>query len=92
MAAKDAELTVGQVAEKLGGVHPETVRRYLKDDLLQGRRLPKGHRRVFASSVEELIRVMGMPEGDDKVMAFAALQERNRKERERRERAEQTFE
>lgn len=85
MAAKDAELTVGQVAEKLGGVHTETVRRYLNDDLLQGRRLPKGHRRVFASSVDALIRVMAMPEGDSKVAAFANLQERNREERERRE-------
>jgi excisionase family DNA binding protein len=71
-------LTVGEVAEMLDGVHPETVRRYLKSGMLRSRpRLPRGHRRIDKDSVIELIDVMSKPDGPKKEAELQALIDRN---------------
>lgn len=77
MAGDGTWLTVGEAAERLGGVHPETIRRYARDGLLYAKRLPKGHRRVWAESIGELEAVESMPPGPEKDAAVAELRARN---------------
>lgn len=78
MVGKSAGLSVGEVAEMLGGVHPETVRRYLKAGLLRALpRLPKGHRRIVRESVEELMAAMAEPDGPEKEARLKGIVDRH---------------
>ena len=44
-------LTTGQAAARMG-VSESTIRAYLEAGLLQGHKLPSGHRRIESSSVD----------------------------------------
>lgn len=61
-------LTIGEVLAKLraeGFTDSEsTVRRMIDDGLLRSHRTGKGHRRVKATSVDELIASRNQPEKD----------------------------
>lgn len=50
-SSQGALLTPGEAAKKLG-VHVKTVGRYCRDGKLSFVKLPYGHRRIYASSVE----------------------------------------
>lgn len=57
-------LTVGEAAAKLG-VSDTTVRSYIAAGRLTATRLPSGHRRVLAESVEAMRQeIYGEPEPD----------------------------
>ncbi|MFB6392661.1 helix-turn-helix domain-containing protein [Polymorphospora lycopeni] len=77
MADGQGWLIVSKAAEMLGGVDPQTVRRYIADDLLHAVRLPKGHRRVDPASVRELLEASAMAPGPDREKAFEELRARN---------------
>jgi DNA-binding transcriptional MerR regulator len=64
---------VGRAAEVLG-VHPETVRRYLRDGLLRGRRLTsRGNRQIDENSVRELVAIAALPEPEQTIARDALL-------------------
>ena len=71
-------LTVGAAAERLGGIHPETVRRYADEGLLRSYRLAKGHRRIAEDSVEALNAALDLPPGPEREAALEELRRRNR--------------
>ncbi len=77
-------LTVSKAAKLLGGIHPETVRRYAAADFLYMERLPRGHRRIDPASVQALNDANALPEGDERDEAIATLREKNRLRAERR--------
>jgi DNA-binding transcriptional MerR regulator len=77
-ADEDRLLPPREIAAILGGVHPDTVRRYADDGLLQSRRVSlRGHRRISEQSAHELAAVLAMDLGPDRDAALEALRRRN---------------
>lgn len=73
--ANPGEVTVGKAAAMLG-ISDQTVRNYIDDHLLRARRLPKGHRRVAITSIEELAATDDLPD-EERRAALAELRRRN---------------
>lgn len=57
-ATKEDKLITLTEAAKLLGVYPDTVGRWLDDGHIDGIRTPGGHRKVYRSSVDELVKRM----------------------------------
>lgn len=54
-------VSIGEAAKMLGR-HPETVRRFLREGVIRGRRLtPRGNRQVDANSIQELLAISTLP-------------------------------
>ncbi|MBQ1048492.1 MerR family DNA-binding transcriptional regulator [Micromonospora sp. C51] len=76
MANDAPQLTTGEVAKRLV-LNETTVINYAKQGLLRATRTAGGHRRYPAASVEELQRVLAMPDGEARTQAMEALRRRN---------------
>ncbi|MGS2615131.1 excisionase family DNA-binding protein [Micromonospora sp. LZ34] len=76
MVGDGTQLRTSEAATALN-VSASTVIKWCRDGLLRTTRTAGGHRRIVASSVDELSRVLALPDGE-REPAMDALQRRNR--------------
>lgn len=78
MIGDGTQLRTSEAATALN-VSASTVIKWCRDGLLRTTRTVGGHRRIVAGSVDELARVLALPDGEREV-AMATLRRRNRGE------------